>query len=417
MLYGAFTKGVTVSTSVATSDQKTGMRRGLILLFAIACGLSVANLYYSQTVLGSISKSFHTGSALVGLTVTLAQVGYAIGLALLVPVGDIIARRKLVPAVLLICGVGLVGSALAPSVGVLIAVAALVGLGSVAAQLLVPMAASLSLDNERGRVVGTVMSGLLMGILLARTVSGIIAEFSSWRVVYVAAAVMMVVLSLVLWRQLPAERERPRVTYGALLRSTVSFFMAEPFLRRRSLFGALGFCVFSIFWTTMAFLLSGAPYHYNDLTIGLFGLVGAAGALCANFAGRWADRRWTKPTTMVFSLLLPISFLPLWLGRDNLAMLILGIVLLDIGVQGLQVTNQSLIYRLAPHARSRINSAYMVCYFVGGALGSYVGSLVYEHDKWAGVSVLGAAVGVVATLLAVADSLSENEHPSPIASA
>ena len=168
-----------MSESVVTTETKTGVRRGLILLFAVACGLSVANLYYAQTVLGSIAKTFHSGSATVGLTVTLAQVGYALGLAFLVPVGDIVARRKLVPAVLLLCAIGLVASAVAPNVGVLVAVAALVGLGSVAAQLLVPMAASLSLDHERGRVVGTVMSGLLMGILLARTISGIIAQLSS----------------------------------------------------------------------------------------------------------------------------------------------------------------------------------------------------------------------------------------------
>ncbi len=406
-----------MSELVPVTDTKSGMRKGLILLFAVACGLSAANLYYAQTVLGSIAKTFHAGSATVGLTVTLAQVGYALGLALLVPVGDIIARRKLVPVVLLLCAVGLLASALAPSIGVLVAVATIVGLGSVAAQLLVPMAASLSSDHERGRVVGTVMSGLLLGILLARTVSGIIAELSSWRVVYVVAAVMISGLSLLLWRQLPAEHERPRVRYGTLLRTTVTFFMTEPFLRRRSLLGALGFGVFSIFWTTMAFLLSGAPYHYNDLTIGLFGLVGAAGALCANFAGRWADRRWTKPTTLVFSALMLVSFLPIWLGRSDLAMLILGIILMDIGVQGLQVTNQSLIYRLAPHARSRINSSYMVCYFAGGAVGSYLGSLVYEYDKWAGVSVAGAAVAAVATLLALTDSFSKKEHPSPIASA
>ncbi|MGA7834744.1 MAG: MFS transporter [Acidimicrobiales bacterium] len=402
-----------MSEPVVATEPTTGLSRALIILFAVACGLSAANLYYAQTVLGSIAKSFSASSATVGLTVTLAQVGYAIGLALLVPVGDIIARRKFVPAVLGICAVGLVASALAPNIGVLIAVAALIGLGSVAAQLLVPMAAALSSDHERGRVVGTVMSGLLLGILLARTVSGFIAQLSSWRVVYVAASVMIVILSLVLLRRLPDERVRPRVTYGALLKSTVTFFMAEPLLRRRSLYGALAFSVFSIFWTTMAFLLSGAPYYYNDLTIGLFGLVGAAGALCANFAGRWADRHWTKPTTLVFSALMAVSFLPLWWGRHSLAMLIVGIVVLDIGAQGLQVTNQSLIYRLAPHARSRINSAYMVCYFAGGAVGSFVGALVYEHDKWAGVSVLGAAVAAVATLLALADSFSATPHPSP----
>ena len=334
----------------------------------------MANLYYAQTVLGSIAKTFHSGSATVGLTVTLAQVGYALGLALLVPIGDIVARRKLLPVVL--------SSVLSDSwrprrrrVGVLVAVAALVGLVSVAAQLLVPMAASMSLDHERGRVVGTVMSGLLWASCSpARSRASSLRHELACRLRggggHDARA-----LTRSLSSAAPKSASALDVTYGALLRSTVSFFMNEPLLRLRSLFGALGFCVFSIFWTTMAFFLSGAPYHYNDLTIGLFGLVGAAGALCANFAGRWADRHWTKQTTLVFATLLPLSFLPLWLGRDNLGMIILGIILLDIGVQGLQVTNQSLIYRLAPHARSRINSAYMVCYFVGGAVGSYVGSL------------------------------------------
>jgi predicted MFS family arabinose efflux permease len=313
--------------------------------------------------------------------------------------------------------VGLIISAFAPSVTVLVAITFVVGLGSVAAQLLVPMAASLSGDHERGRVVGMVMSGLLLGILLARSVSGVIAQLSSWRVVYVIAALMTLTLAVILQRLLPHEVERPRVRYTSLLSSAVHYFMTESLLRRRGLFGALAFGAFSVFWTTMAFLLSGAPYHYNDLTIGLFGLIGAAGALCANFAGRWADRRWTKPTTLVFATLMAVSFLTLWWGHDSLAMIIVGILLLDIGVQGLQVTNQSLIYRLAPHARSRINSAYMVCYFVGGALGSWLGSMAYEHFHWAGVCVFGAAIGIVATGLALIDSLSSTPHPSPSGSA
>ncbi len=193
----------------------------------------------------------------------------------------------------------------------------------------------------------------------------------------------------------------------------MNYFTHEALLRRRSLLGALAFGAFSVFWTTMAFLLSHAPYHYNDLTIGLFGLVGAAGALCANFAGRWADRRWTNSTTLVFATLVAASFATLWWGRHSLAMLIVGIVLLDVGVQGLQVTNQSLIYRLAPHARSRINSAYMVCYFIGGAVGSIIGSLTYEHMKWSGVCILGAVIGLVATFIALADSLNSTPHPSP----
>jgi MFS family permease len=249
------------------------------------------------------------------------------------------------------------------------------------------------------------MSGLLLGILLARTVSGVVADVSSWRVVYAMAAALMVVLALVLGRQLPEEKERPRIGYGSLLQTTAKLLFNEPILQRRAWFGALGFACFSVFWTTMAFLLSGSPYHYGELTIGLFGLVGAGGALCATFAGRWADRRSTKASTLVFTTGIGISFLPLWYGRHDLAMLIVGILVLDIGVQGLQVTNQSMIYQLGHSVRSRVTSAYMVCYFAGGALGSAIGAFLYESRHWAGVCVLGGGLGILATASAVIDAL------------
>ncbi len=397
-----------VATPATTS--RTGMSQALIVLFAVACGVSVANLYYAQPVLDDIAKSFGTSSGTAGLVVTFAQIGYAVGLALLVPLGDLLTRRWLVPTVLMVTAAGLVVSAAAPDIGILVAVGLIVGAGSVAAQILVPMAASLADEEHRGHVVGVVMSGLLLGILLARTVSGIVAQASSWRVVYVMAAGMTAVLALVLARRLPGERQRPRIGYGTLLRSAARLLATEPLLQRRALFGALGFAAFSVFWTTMAFLLAGAPYHYDDLTIGLFGLVGASGALIANFAGRWADRGWTRGTTLVFAGLVAVSFLPLWWGRHDLAMLIVGILLLDVGVQGLQVTNQSLIYRLAPDARSRVNSAYMVCYFAGGAIGSAIGSSIYESHRWAGVCVLGGAIGAVATVAAVVDGI---RRPAP----
>ncbi len=401
--------------SSGTVDLNTGQRlsASMVTLFALACGLSAANLYYAQPVLSSISKSFHTNSSAVGLVVTFAQIGYALGLAFVVPLGDVLARRRLVPGVLMLTCASLLVCAFAPSASVLIAVSLFVGLGSVAAQILVPMAASLSAPSERGRVVGTVMSGLLLGILLARTISGVIAELSSWRTVYVVAAAMALVLAVVLSQRLPAEQSRPHVRYVTLLADTVRYFTSEKLLRQRALLGGLSFGAFSVLWTTLAFLLSGAPFHYNDLTIGLFGLVGAAGALCANFAGRWADRRWTKSTTLAFAALIAVSFLPLWWGRHSIAMVIAGILILDVGVQGVQVTNQSLIYRLAPHARSRINSAYMVCYFVGGALGSWIGSLIYQHDHWTGVCVLGAALGTAITACALVDAFNKTPHPHP----
>ncbi len=402
----------TTQAAGATHATTSGMPRSLVVVFAVACGLSVANLYYAQPILYDITRSFGTSEAAAGLVVTLSQIGYALGLALLLPLGDILNRRRLLPAVMLLTAVGLVVSALAPSIGVLVGVALVVGVGSTVAQMLVPMAASLADNATRGRVIGQVMTGLLLGILLARTVSGFVAGAASWRVVYVMAAVVTVLMAMVLRRVLPGETVRPSIRYTTLLGSTVQLFRTESLLRRRIAFGALGMAAFSAFWTTMAFVLSGSPFHYGAATIGLFGLVGAAGALCANLAGRWADRGLTRTTTIVFAVLLATSFIPLWFGGHHLAMMIVGVLVLDVGVQGLQVTNQSIIYRLAPEARSRINSAYMVWYFVGGALGSATASWLYGTHRWAGVCLLGAGIGTAAVILALVDAARHTVRPA-----
>jgi predicted MFS family arabinose efflux permease len=390
----------------STKQPPARLTRGLILVFAVSCGISVANLYYAQPVLDTVARSFGASSGSAGLIVTFSQIGYAAGLALLVPLGDLLARRRLLPVLLTLTAAALVLSASAPGIGVLVAAALLVGAGSVAAQLLVPMAASLAGPERRGQVVGTVMSGLLLGILLARTLSGAVAGAAGWRVVYVMAALLTLAIAVTLWFVLPAEQPRERVRYRTLLATTVRLFTTERVLRRRAGYGALGFAAFSVLWTTIAFLLAGPPYHYGDAVIGLFGLVGAAGALAANFAGRWVDRELGVITTLIFALCIGLSFLPLWYGRHNLAMLIVGILVLDVGVQGLQVTNQSMIYRLAPDAHSRVNSAYMVCYFAGGAIGSAVASSVYATSHWTGVCVLGAAIGAVAVLAAAGGAAS-----------
>jgi predicted MFS family arabinose efflux permease len=397
---------------LAEDKAAPGLSRLLVLVFAVACGLSAANLYYAQPVLHTIARSFGASTATAGLIVSSAQVGFAAGLALLVPVGDLVARRRLIPLVMIVTAASLVATAVSPGIGLMIGVALIVGAGSVAAQILVPMAASLASDEHRGQVVGTVMSGLLLGILLARTVSGIVAGISSWRVVYVLAAVLTLAMAVVLGRVLPAEGDRPRIGYGTLLGSTVKLLVTESLLRRRAVFGALGFAAFSVLWTTMAFVLAGPPYHYGDIVIGLFGLVGAAGALCATLAGRWADRGLTKATTLAFAACVAVSFLPLWAGRHSLAMMIIGILVLDVGVQGLQVTNQSMIYRLDPGARSRITSAYMVCYFAGGAIGSALGASLYDSHRWAGACALGAGIGIAATVAAVIDAVRRTAGPA-----
>jgi len=386
-------------------QQSKGISSRLVVLLAAACGVSVANLYYAQPLLHTIAGSLRTSSGTAGLVVTFSQAGYAIGLALVLPVGDIMARRRLVPVVLVLAASALAASAVAPSIAALVALALLVGLGSVAAQILVPLAAHLADDANRGRVVGQVMSGLLLGILLARTLSGIVAGLAGWRVVYWLGAALAVLLALALSRALPPEDARPAIGYGVLLRSTFALLLAEPLLRRRSVFGALGFAGFSVFWTTAAFLLAGPPYHYGVTVIGLFGLVGAAGALCATVAGRLADQGRTAGATAAFSVAILASFGLMWFGRGSLGWLVVGIVLLDIGVQGLQVTNQSLVYTLAPEARSRVNSAYMFCYFIGGAAGSAVAADLYGAGGWAAVCALGAAIGLVATLGSALDAL------------
>ena len=392
-------------TAAAPEAPPSGLSGGMVLLLAVGCGLSAANLYYAQPLLHTIASDLHAGSGEAGLMITLSQLGYALGLAFLVPVGDIAPRRRLVPVVLLITAVALAASAAAGSIAVLIVLALFAGIGSVAAQMLVPFAAELAGEARRGKVVGTVMSGLLLGILLARTVSGAVAGASSWRVVYGVAALSVVLLAVTLSRSLPKEETRPHLPYGKLLVSTVEVFRRDRVLRRRALFGSLSFAGFSILWTTLAFLLSGPPYRYGDTLIGLFGLFGAAGALCASFAGRLADRGWQGRATIGFALVTVAAWLPLWIGGHHLAGLVVGIIALDIGTQGTHVINQSVMFSSSGQDRSRANAVYMVSFFAGGATGSAVSAALYATGGWTGVSVLGVGVAFAGLGAAVADRI------------
>ena len=375
--------------------------RKLVLTLAAATGIAAANLYYAQPLLHTIAKRFGATVGEAGLIVTASQIGYALGLALLVPAGDLLDRPRLVPRLLLGAAALLACAAAAPNLGVLIAAMALVGVCVVVAQILVPFAAELASDGQRGTVVGTVMTGLLLGILLARTVAGLVASLAGWRTVFVVAAVLTSALALVLRTQLPEERPRADdLSYREIMRSTVALARSQPELRRSAVLGSLGFASFSVFWTTVAFLLSSAPFGYGDSRIGLLGLVGAAGALCATLAGRLADRGHTAIGRVIAAGSIGGSFSVLWLGRSSIIAIVVGVLILDIGVQGLQVLNHSTIYELVPGARSRINAVYMTSYFVGGALGSAGGAFAYEHGAWRSVCILGAALGGAAVSVA-----------------
>jgi predicted MFS family arabinose efflux permease len=373
-----------------------GISRGLVLLLALACGAAAANLYYAQPLLHTLAGSFGVPDGTAGLLITVSQLGYVVGLALVVPLGDLHERRRLITFTMLVTAAGMVVAATAPAFAVFGAALAVVGVSSVVAQVIVPMSSSLSAEHERGAVVGTVMSGLLIGILLARTVSGLLAAALGWRVVFWFAAGAMVTLAATLRRALPRVPPTTDLSYGGLLSSIVGLIREEPVLRQRMLIGALDFGCFSALWTSLAFLLSGAPYHYGNAVIGLFGLVGVIGALAASTAGRLADRGHNGRATTATILVMLVSWGVMALGSRSVVALIAGIALLDLGVQGLHISNQSAIYALRPEARSRLTTAYMVAYFLGGAAWSAMTSALYAAGGWSGVCILGAATALVA---------------------
>jgi predicted MFS family arabinose efflux permease len=397
-----------VTTAARPTQPEEQLPRSLVTLIAVATGAVVANLYYAQPLLHLVAHDFHSGSALVSLIITATQVGYAAGLLLVVPLGDLHPRRILVVRIFGLAAVALVASALAPDIWVFGLASIAVGTASVAGQVMIPFAADLAPADRRGRVVARIMTGLLLGILLARTVSGLVAQLAGWRAIYWFSAALMIAFAAILWRALPTEGSRPHQRYWSLVGSSLRLLIDEPVLRRRAWHGACAFACFSVLWTTIAFLLSSAPYHYSSIVIGLFGLVGAGGILAANLAGKLADSDRSASATLVAGVLLISSFGLLWFGHSSLAFLIVGIVVLDIGTQGMQITNQAIIYALRPDARSRINSAYMVCYFIGGAVGSVTAGVVYSARGWSGVCLLGAFFG----LLTCALTLYERVRPS-----
>ncbi|SEJ36564.1 Predicted arabinose efflux permease, MFS family [Pseudomonas linyingensis] len=372
------------------------LSRWLVLLMAFATGVAVASNYYNQPLLQTLAEQFDLSYAKAGILVTTAQVSYAVGLILLVPLGDLLERRGLIVGMALVVAGGLLLSALAPSFAVLLLGTALAGMFSVVAQVLVPFAATLAAPEERGRVVGTLMSGLLLGILLARTVADTLSALGNWRSVYLLAAAVMAITALALWFALPRYRHPERISYPRLMASVALLFRDEPEFRLRTLLGGLSFAMFAMLWTPLAFLLSAEPYGYSDGVIGLFGVVGAVGALAASQAGRMADSGRGAQATSLGLLLLALSWLPLGFGGTSLAALLVGVVVLDLAVQLTHVSNMNQVYRLRPEARSRINAGYMTGYFIGGALGSLASAALFEAYGWAGVCSAGAALGVVA---------------------
>jgi predicted MFS family arabinose efflux permease len=366
------------------------LSHALLWVMAFASAATVANLWYNQPLLGAMADTFHRAPAVLGRIATLTQAGYALGLLLFVPLGDLVERRRLLWILTVAVMGALMLESAAPSLFWLELSATLVGLSTPIPQIILPLVADLAAPAERGRAVGLVMGGLLIGILAARTVAGFIANWLGWRMVFRFAALLMLVIAGVIRWQFPVSRPRPtRLSYGRTLASLWPLVRSEPELAAASLTGAALFATFSGFWTALTFLLRAAPFHFSPEVIGLFGLVGIGGASAAPLAGRLADQGHPRRTVTVALCGASLSMLwLLWAPRSVFA-IIVGIVLLDVSTQSGQISNQSRIYALSQTARSRLNTVYMVSYFVGGALGSGAVSVAWGWWRWPGVTLVG----------------------------
>lgn len=393
-----------MTTRVIEGDdvEATSISPALTFLLATACGLIAANLYYGQPLAGIIGAELGLSAGATGLIVTLTQIGYGIGLLFVVPLGDLVENRKLVVSSVAMAVLSLVGAAFAPHAAPFLIAAFLVGVSSVAVQVIVPYAAHMAPHAIRGRVVGNVMSGLMAGIMLARPVSSLLSEVVSWRGVFLTSAAVMALLAVVLFRLLPARMPDARLSYGALMASMGRLALHTPILRRRAIYHAFLFAAFSLFWTTTPLYLSGPHFNLSQGEIALFALAGAAGTVAAPIAGRMADRGWTRAATFFALVAVVLSFAVTHLAPEGshlaLAILVVAAIVLDFGVTTNLVLGQRAIFTLGAEFRSRLNGIYMATFFMGGAIGSAVGGWAYAVGEWQAASWIGFALPVAALL-------------------
>ncbi|MFK0379295.1 MFS transporter [Pandoraea sp. NPDC090278] len=393
----------TPDASRATPRPQPELSARLILLLATGTGLTVASLYYAQPMLGIMTDDIHAANTTVGWVPTLTQLGYALGILLLVPMGDIIDRRRIVLIKGAILTLALLLAAFAPGIGTLLVASLAIGLTATMAQDIVPAAATLAPESIRGRVVGTVMTGLLLGILLSRVVSGFVAQNFGWRAMYVVAAISVAGFGVVAWRSLPSFHPTTQMSYRQLIGSVASLWRRHPALRRAAFAQGLLSVGFSAFWSTLAVMLHEAPFHLGAAAAGAFGLAGAAGALGAPIAGRIADKKGPQIVTRLGAALVAVSFAamlfaPLLSPHAQLWLIGLGAIGFDLGVQVALISHQTIVYGIEPPARSRLNAVLFVCVFIGMSLGSVLGSQALAHWGWTGVSSLAmlSALGALA---------------------
>ncbi|KDN56133.1 MFS transporter [Flavobacterium seoulense] len=354
---------------------------------AVATGLIVANLYYCQPLIVLIANEFNIPNADAGTITYLTQAGYAIGLFFMVPLGDKIERKSQILMTTFATVIALIIAATAQSFLILEIASLLIGITSIVPQLILPLAASLSEPEQRGKVVGTIMSGLLVGILLSRTLSGFIGEVLGWRAMFWIASGLCLLLFFIIQKQFPQNKPVFKGTYGQLIGSLFTLIKEQPLLREATLINVFSFAQFGAFWTTMVLLLSAEPFSFNSATIGLFGIVGASGALAAPLVGKLGDKGNSRIAVGYGCLFIALSFMLFYFSGSNIIGIVLGIVLIDIGLQGVHISNQTRVYSILPEARNRMNTVFMSFSFLGTAAGSAYGLLLWQLGGWHAVTL------------------------------
>lgn len=395
----------------ATQPAETpALSQALIWLMAVSCAVAVANVYYNQPLLHEFSRYFHTTVRSAGLVATAAQVGYGVGLLFFIPLGDVVERKKVILCLSYACTLLLALGALSTSLPILIAAQFLIGLTAVNPQLLIPLAVEMSHPQHRGRAVGSLMAGLLSGLLLARTASGYLGDKFGWRAVFWIACALMFLSTVALQKMLPSRPPTLSISYPKLMQSLWRLACDQPRLRAPSLIGALSFAAFCAFWAVLSFFME-QRHHLGATQTGLFGLVGLAGAMCAPMAGRLSDR---KGSGLTITLALGLSIVAFaWMGiSGSIPGLIIGVLLLDLGVQSIQVAAQSEVMALLPEARNRLNTIYMVSRFGGGAIGTTIGTWVYASHGWTGTTLTGIGLLALAGLVHMALRTAKGSRPA-----
>ena len=373
-------------------ESQPELSRTAVYLMAAGSGLTVANIYYNQPLLRQMAESLHVSEAQIGYVPALTQAGYAAGLLLFVPLGDLFERRSLVCTMLIGATLSLLAVALSPSFPLLAVASFAVGFLGISPQLLVPFAAHLARPTERGRVVGAVMSGLLIGILLARTASGFLGHRFGWRSVYWLAAPLMLILLMLTRTALPQSKPLERLAYPRLMASLLDLFREEPVVRQSCLMGAGTFGAFSAFWSTLAFHLAQPPFGYSSEIVGLFGVIGIVGVAAAPIAGRFGDKYDLRLSLGFGIVVMLLSYLIFWAGGASLTWMVIGVIVMDLGAQVAHISNQTRIYALRPEARSRLVTVYMFTSFIGGGIGAFVAASAWSRWQWTGVCVVAAVM-------------------------